>query len=335
MLQLDGVSKCYPGGIHAVRDLCLNVRDGEHVVLVGPSGCGKTTTLRLVAGLESPTGGRIDIDGRDATRWPPHRRDVALVFQDATLYPHLSIRDNLAFGLKLRGAPAAEIDRHVQKVAVDLGLTDLLGRAPGQLSGGQKRRVALGRTLVREPRFLLLDEPLSGLDPPARLELRAELARLRLRARMTILHATHEQEEGLSLGDRVAVLRDGVLQQIDTPLSLHDRPANLFVATFIGTPPMNLFHGMHEGRPCLTGVRPRDIRLASCDGSDVQATVESVQPLGHETHLQCRVEANPKPVLVVLTGPVQARSGERVGLRFGPGTRFLFDARTGLLIKRV
>jgi ABC-type sugar transport system ATPase subunit len=335
MLHLDRVSKCFPGGVQALRELSLDVRNGEHVVLVGPSGCGKTTTLRLVAGLESPTAGRIEIDGRDATRLPPHRRDVALVFQDATLYPHLSVRDNLAFGLRLRHAQPALIEKRVHWIASDLGLLDLLDRPPGQLSGGQKRRVALGRALVRGPRYLLLDEPLAGLDPPARQELRRELARLHAEGQTTILHVTHDQEEALGLGDRVGVLRDGGLQQIDTPMSLHDRPANVFVAMFIGSPPMNVFTWVHGGEPCFLGVRPRDIRIVAWEGSDVPAIVEIVQPLGHETHLQLRVATSSSPVIVGVTGPVEARRGDRVGLQFEPEKSWIFDAETRLAVKRV
>ena len=301
----------YPGGVQALRGLSLEVRAGEYLVLVGPSGCGKTTMLRLIAGLESPTAGRVLLDAQDATSWPPLRRDVALVFQDASLYPHLSVRENLAFGPRMQRLSRQAIRERVEQTATQLGLAELLARRPQELSGGQRRRVALGRALARRPRFLLLDEPLSGLDPPARLELRGELARLHRERPTTTVHVTHDQEEAMALGERVAVLHEGVLQQVDVPMSLYHRPANIFVAGFIGSPPMNFFPWTHEGKPCRVGVRPRDIRLGPVEGADAVAVVENVQALGHECHVVFRGGGT-----VVVAGTVTVQPGERVGLWF-------------------
>ncbi len=317
------MDKVYPGNIVAVRQLSLEVRAGEYLVLVGPSGCGKTTTLRLIAGLEEVTRGRVFLNEEDATLWPPHRREVAFVFQDGALYPHLSVKDNLAFALRLRRRPRAEIEERVRRTAERLGLTELLGRNPRELSGGQQRRVALGRALAREPRFLLLDEPLSGLDTPARLQLRAELARLHRERPTTTIHVTHDQEEALSLGERVAVLNEGSLQQIDTPLSLYCRPANVFVAGFIGSPPMNFLAWTHEGKPCRLGIRPRDIRMGGVEGADRVAVVESISTLGHESHVLLRTEDG--LLTVVVAGVPRVVAGDRVGLHFDPEAMHRFD----------
>ncbi len=321
-IRLDNVAKAYPGDIVAVRQLSLEVRAGEYLVLVGPSGCGKTTTLRLIAGLEEPTSGRVFLDEQDATIWPPHERDVALVAQDAALYPHLSVSENIAFGLKLRREPAARIAERVRQTAERLKLSDLLSRRPQELSGGERRRVALGRALAREPRFLLLDEPLSNLDTPVRLQMRAELARLHRERRTTTIHVTHDQEEALSLGERVAVLNEGRVQQIDTPRALYERPVNVFVAGFIGSPPMNFFSWTHKGKPCRLGVRPRDIRLGAVEGADMVAVIEAVAIIGHECHVQLRADSGIVNVVVKDAPAI----GERVGLQFDRGAMHLFDA---------
>jgi multiple sugar transport system ATP-binding protein len=296
---LEKVSKIYPGGVEALGDLSLCVADGELLVLMGPSGCGKTTTLRLIAGLESPTAGSIRIGGRSVEGDPPNRRDVAMVFQRPALYPHLSVRDNLLFGLAMRrpwGRPSCLPFRrgrqeglpHVERVARLLGLTDVLERRPTELSGGQQQRVALGRALVRQPAVFLLDEPLVSLDSALRLEMRRELHLLQRRLRATMIHVTHDQDEAMALGDRVAVLDRGRLQQVDRPAVLYQRPANCFVAGALGWPPINrmdgelvadggrlLFrHGSLAlivpaarrpdwqgliGRPLTLGVRPEDV----------------------------------------------------------------------------
>jgi multiple sugar transport system ATP-binding protein len=234
-----------PGGesIRALDNASLAVGDKELLVLVGPSGCGKTTTLRLVAGLEVPTSGSISIDGQVANNVPPKQREVAMVFQNPALYPHLSAYDNMAFGLRLRKCPPAEIERRVREAAQMLGLTDCLARLPMALSGGQRQRVAVGRALVRRPKVFLFDEPLSNLDAPMRQQMRAEIARLHARLEAAMIYVTHDQLEAMTLGDRVAVLKAGVIQQVAKPLELYRQPANLFVAGFIGSPPMNFLEG--------------------------------------------------------------------------------------------
>jgi multiple sugar transport system ATP-binding protein len=244
---IEHLSKTYGGpkseSIRAVDDLSLIVEDHESFVLVGPSGCGKTTTLRLIAGLEEASAGRIVFDGQEVTHCPPKERDVAMVFQQPALYPHLSVYENLAFGLRLRKCPGPETDRRVREAAEMLGLTGVLDRRPMALSGGQRQRVAVGRAMVRRPRIFLFDEPFSNLDPQTRARLRAELARLHNQLGSTAIYVTHDQAEALALGDRVAVMREGRIQQVDRPLELYSRPANLFVAGFIGSPPLNLFPG--------------------------------------------------------------------------------------------
>jgi multiple sugar transport system ATP-binding protein len=246
-LVLEHVSKVFPAprgaGIHALNDLSLEVRDGELLALVGPSGCGKTTTLRLIAGLDPVTAGRIHLDGRDVTLAPPQARNVGMVFQSGALYPHLTAADNLALGLRLRRVATDEISRRVREAARLLGLADLLARRPGELSGGERQRVALGRALVTQPQILLLDEPLAALDAPLRTQLRRDIARLHRERGGATIHVTHDQAEALALGDRVAILRAGELQQLATPAALFHEPANLFVAGFIGSPPMNLIPG--------------------------------------------------------------------------------------------
>jgi multiple sugar transport system ATP-binding protein len=312
--------------VRAVEGLTLHVEAGEYVVLVGPSGCGKTTTLRLVAGLESPAQGKVLIDGQDVTPAPPHERGVALVSQEASLFPHLSVCDNLAFGPRVQRWPARQIAEHVEKAARRLGLVELLGRMPEHLSGGERRRVALGGALVRRPRLLLLDEPLSGLDTPARLELRDELARLHRDDPRTTLHVTHDQEEAMTLGGRVAVMRAGRVVQVGPPRELYERPLDVFVAGFIGSPPMNFLRRPREGVECLLGVRPRDIQLSSEEGADLVARVEGVLSLGHETILELRDE---ETVRVVVRGDPGLRPGDRVGLRLPPEGCHWFEARTG------
>ena len=239
-IRLEHVWKTYDGGVDAVRDVSLEVADGEFVVLVGPSGCGKSTLLRMIAGLERVTGGTVHIGDRDVTSVLPPDRDIAMVFQNYALYPHMTVRRNLGFGLKQRGTDRAVIAERVGTIAQMLGLEELLERRPSQLSGGQRQRVAIGRALVRDPSAFLLDEPLSNLDAKLRTSMRSELARLHERLSVTTVYVTHDQIEAMTLGDRVVVLRDGVVQQVDTPQALYRTPANLFVAAFIGSPAMNL-----------------------------------------------------------------------------------------------
>src|SRR5918992_2486944 len=265
-VRLEKVWKRYPNGHVAARGVELAIADGEFMVLVGPSGCGKSTALRVIAGLETPSQGRVLIGDRDVTAVPPQERDVAMVFQSYALYPHMTVRDNLGFGLRMRGTTATRIAERVDVAARALGLGAVLDRKPGQLSGGQRQRVALGRAIVREPMVFLFDEPLSNLDAKLRLETRAELARLHRRLKATVVYVTHDQEEAMTLGSRVAVLREGILQQVAPPMALYRRPANQFVAGFVGSPEMNflpgdlLAHAAPRSRLVL-GVRPHDIGI--------------------------------------------------------------------------
>jgi multiple sugar transport system ATP-binding protein len=246
-VALEHLDKRFHNGRHAVRDLSLEVRDGEFIVIVGPSGCGKTTTLRLVAGLEEPTSGKVYIEGRLVNHVPPGKRDIAMVFQNQALYPHMSVAQNLAFGLRMRRAPREDIEKEVRAAAQILSLESLLARRPAELSGGERQRVALGRAIVREPKVFLFDEPLSNLDATLRVQMRAEIAQLHRRLEATIIYVTHDQVEAMTLGERIVLLDQGVIQQVDAPLDIYRKPANRFVASFIGSPPMNFFPGVVEG----------------------------------------------------------------------------------------
>ena len=314
-ISLEQVTKVYPGGVTAVDDVSLEVRDGEFMVLVGPSGCGKSTLLRMVAGLETVTRGRVAIGADDVTTLDPPDRDIAMVFQSYALYPHKTVRENLAFGLRRRKVPKPEIEERVDRMAAMLGLGELLARKPAALSGGQRQRVAMGRALVREPRAFLMDEPLSNLDAKLRTSMRGELARLHERLPTTTVYVTHDQVEAMTLGDRVAVLRDGVIQQCAVPQELFDRPANVFVGAFIGSPAMNLVQARVEGgevrfgstamplpgvqalagREVVLGLRPTSFGLAGpgCDPSwpTLTAEVDVVEELGSECNLLFSVDA--------------------------------------------
>jgi multiple sugar transport system ATP-binding protein len=242
-ITLKGIDKLYDNGFHAVHDLSLEVADGEFLVLVGPSGCGKSTALRMIAGLETITGGELRIGDKVVNDLEPKDRDIAMVFQSYALYPHLTVRDNIAFALKLRRVPKEQINEMVEEAARILELTDNLDRRPGQLSGGQRQRVAMGRAIVRKPQAFLMDEPLSNLDAKLRVQMRAEISKLQRTLNITTVYVTHDQIEAMTMGDRVAVLSKGLLQLVDTPQNLYDAPDNLFVAAFIGSPQMNLLHG--------------------------------------------------------------------------------------------
>jgi multiple sugar transport system ATP-binding protein len=308
---LDEVSKVYPGPVVAVEGLSLEVADGELLILVGPSGCGKSTALRMVAGLEKISAGTIRIGDRVVNDVPPKDRDVAMVFQSYALYPHMTVERNLAFGLRRRRAPRDEVVRRVGAIARMLGLEDLLGRRPGQLSGGQRQRVAMGRALVREPEVFLMDEPLSNLDAKLRVEMRAEVKRLQERVGVTTIYVTHDQVEAMTLGERIAVLSDGVLQQVGSPQDVYDSPANVFVAGFIGSPPMNLLRGRAAGGrvlagdlelgearvpdgDVLVGIRPEALRPVGEDhpGPGLEVRVDVVEPLGDEVLVHGSVEAS-------------------------------------------
>jgi multiple sugar transport system ATP-binding protein len=266
-IMLDHVTKVFAGGVVAVNDVSLEIGDGEFMVLVGPSGCGKSTLLRIVAGLEEVTDGEVVIGERVVTDEPPKRRDIAMVFQNYALYPHMTVAQNLGIGLKIQRRPKKEIADKVTEVAQVLGLDQLLDRKPAALSGGQRQRVAMGRAMVREPQAFLMDEPLSNLDAKLRVQMRGELARLRDRLHTTTIYVTHDQIEAMTLGDRVAVMRDGVVQQLDTPNALYQRPANLFVGAFIGSPSMNLVEARIEGREVCFA----DYRLPLSDRHDLRA----------------------------------------------------------------
>src|SRR6516164_7243996 len=262
---LEQVNKVYTNGFHAVRDLDLEVADGEFMVLVGPSGCGKTTALRMVAGLEGISSGTLRIGGQPVNNVSPKDRDIAMVFQNYALYPHLSVADNIAFSLKLKKLPKKAINAKVKETAEILGLSDWLDRKPGQLSGGQRQRVAMGRAIVREPAAFLMDEPLSNLDAKLRVQMRAEVLRIQRRLRVSTMYVTHDQVEAMTMGDRVAVMRSGVLQQVDHPQHLYDHPDNLFVAAFIGSPAMNLYEASMTEDAATVRIGSQEIPLpAAC-----------------------------------------------------------------------
>jgi ABC-type sugar transport system ATPase subunit len=327
-VRLSAVAKTYPNGYQAIRHLDLSIDDGEFLVLVGPSGCGKSTLLRLIAGLESPTSGRIFIGGKDVTQLSPQARDLAMVFQSYALYPHMSVRENLAYGLTVRQTPRTVIDRRVAEVASALELESLLDRRPAQLSGGQRQRVALGRAIARHPQAFLLDEPLSNLDPALRAQARAELRRLHHSLGVTIVHVTHDQEEAMTLGGRVAVMRDGIIEQVAPALDLYARPANTFVARFIGAPAMNLIPAMVVGIEAppdtVAGIRPQDVELGTT--GPLHGVVELVEPRGHDHVLHVRVVSH--PLLAVVAGRPPA-VGAAVRVAFSLDRLHLFDGRTG------
>ena len=359
-ITLDRVDKRYPNGYVAAKELTLSIEDGEFLVLVGPSGSGKSTVLRLIAGLEQPTGGRILIGGDDVTAKPPQERDIAMVFQGYALYPHMTVRQNLGFGLTIRKTPKATVADRVRTVAEALGLSGLLERRPAQLSGGQRQRVALGRAIVREPRAFLFDEPLSNLDAQLRVETRAELGRLHRRLGATMVYVTHDQVEAMTLGTRVAVLKDGVLQQIAPPMELYRRPANQFVAAFIGSPRMNLIPGRlttdggsprvsalgvdlpatnvdGTSRDVILGVRPHEVAIGNGGGTvdpgAVKGTVVLVEPLGSEQIVHLSVGQNQ---LVTAVAPSERRFAldEVTSVRITPSSMHLFDAASGMRLGR-
>ncbi len=327
-VELKGLGKRFPGGGAALRALSLQVADGELLSLVGPSGCGKSTTLNLVAGLEVPTEGEILIGGRAVQGLAPRERDVAMVFQSYALYPHLNVEGNLAFPLRMAGVPRAEREQRVREAAESLGLTPLLQRKIRELSGGQRQRVALGRALVRRPAVFLFDEPLSNLDANLRAQMRAELKLLHQRLRATFLYVTHDQVEAMTLSDRIALLKDGVLQQVGTPRELYDAPANTFVATFFGTPPMNLIPASAVGRSdaATVGVRPEDLELGLGDApaGALPAQVLWVESLGAEANVA--VELGGTRVIARAGRDVSAVAGAKAWLKADPSRWHRFDA---------
>jgi len=327
-IAAQAVERVYPGRHVGIARIDLEVSNGELLVLVGPSGCGKSTLLRLIAGLDSPTAGRILIDGVDVTAVPPQQRDLAMVFQSYALYPHMTVYDNLAYSLRVRRSDRATIEARVAAAADALELGSLLERRPAQLSGGQRQRVALGRALVREPKAFLLDEPLSNLDPSLRTQARAEILRLQRKLAATMIYVTHDQEEALTLGHRVAVMRDGRLEQLATAADLYDRPANTFVARFIGAPPMNLVPaaalGMAAPPDAIVGIRPHDAVL---DTQGVRATVDVIEPRGHDTVVHLRLDATGSPEFVITVRESAPAPGSTVNVRWKAERLHFFDAQ--------
>ncbi|MEX1828018.1 ABC transporter ATP-binding protein [Luteibacter sp. CQ10] len=355
-VRLDKVRKVYPNGHVALKEASFEIADGELLVLVGPSGCGKTTLLRMIAGLESITGGTMTIGDRVVNDVAPKDRDIAMVFQNYALYPHMTVRENLGFGLRLRGTAKDEVERRVADAAAMLGLEERLDHRPAALSGGQRQRVALGRAMVRDPAVFLLDEPLSNLDAKLRLSTRVEIARIHRRVGATMVYVTHDQIEAMTLGQRIVVLNGGEVQQLDTPMNLYRKPANLFVAGFLGSPAMNLFHGtlrredglrlaMKDGairlgtdapalaayldKPVVVGLRPEDL-LTVDDHAGIderlRAHVEVVEPVGNEIFLNMRHAGEE---LVARVPPQSAVTpGADVGLGFHAERLHFFDPET-------
>ncbi len=347
-IRIESVTKIYPNGVKAAEAVDLEIADGEFVVLVGPSGCGKSTLLRMIAGLEEVTDGAIWIDDVDVTDRPPQQRDIAMVFQDYALYPHMTVKENLAYGLKLKKMPKPEWTRRVHEVAKTLGLEDLLDRKPAKLSGGQRQRVAMGRAIVREPKAFLMDEPLSNLDAKLRVSMRAELAKLHERLGVTTVYVTHDQVEAMTLGQRVAILRNGMLQQVDRPQVLFRHPVNLFVAAFIGSPSMNLveahvernqvhFGGVSLALPddsplageslkTILGIRPTDFQHSEWAEAwlpRIRVRPDVVEDLGSESHLIFTVDA-PRVTADAVRAATEAAADE--GKLFADDQRAVFTA---------
>ncbi|MDH7485215.1 MAG: sn-glycerol-3-phosphate ABC transporter ATP-binding protein UgpC [Anaerolineae bacterium] len=359
----ENVTKRF-GEVVAVNNMNLEVQDKEFLVLVGPSGCGKTTALRLLAGLEEVTHGNIYIGDRLVNDIAPKDRDIAMVFQSYALYPHMSVYDNMAFGLKLRKTPKAEIDRRVKEAAEILGISQLLDRKPKQLSGGQRQRVAVGRAIVREPAVFLFDEPLSNLDAKLRVQTRAELAKLHLRLGTTFIYVTHDQVEAMTMATRIAVMRDGILQQLDTPQNLYDHPGNVFVAGFIGSPSMNFFDATlvesdgqlfvdggsfrlevpedkiapllpHKGKEVIFGIRPEDIHAKpfvppGIAKADMKADVDVTELMGNEIFVYC-LTGN-KSFIARVDPRLRARPGEQIELALNMANMHIFERDTELAI---
>ena len=361
-VTITGVEKWF-GSTHVIRGVDIAIADGEFCVLVGPSGCGKSTLLRMIAGLEEITKGEIAIGDRVVNDLPPKDRDIAMVFQNYALYPHMSVYDNMAFGLKMRKFPKAEIGKRVQDAAEILGIQDLLKRKPRQLSGGQRQRVAVGRAIVRHPQVFLFDEPLSNLDAKLRVQMRVELKRLHERLETTAIYVTHDQVEAMTLGSRVVVMKDGWVQQVGEPLEIYSKPANKFVAGFIGSPSMNfvsvtLTDGAgtlfaeasgikikvpqerastlmpYKGQTVTLGVRPEDLRVGtSTDSPDLsfEAVVEVVEPLGAEILLDTRAAG--QQIVARVEPTVKTKPHEKIRLAFIPDRVHFFDAKTEQVIK--
>ena len=349
-VSISGVHKWF-GQTHVIRGVDVAIADGEFCVLVGPSGCGKSTLLRMIAGLEEITEGEIAIGGRVVNRVPPKERDIAMVFQNYALYPHMTVRDNMSFALKLAKRSAADIKQRVDRAAGILGLSSYLDRFPRQLSGGQRQRVAMGRAIVRDPQVFLFDEPLSNLDAKLRVQMRTEIKELHQRLKTTSIYVTHDQIEAMTMADRIVVMRDGIVEQSGDPLSLYDAPVNTFVAGFIGSPAMNLVPGVarvngrapsvefeggvrlpmppgaraSDSQPVLFGMRPEHCAVASGDGLPAEVVV--VEPTGADTQLFCRF--NGQELSSLVRDRTDCRAGDRIGLVPDLARAHLFDVATG------
>lgn len=353
-VTFDKATRLYPGSTKpAVDSIDLEIADGEFLVLVGPSGCGKSTTLRMLAGLEEVNGGRIMIGDRDVTDMPPKDRDIAMVFQNYALYPHMTVAENMGFALKIAGVAKEERAKRVEEAAKLLDLEPYLGRKPKALSGGQRQRVAMGRAIVRQPQVFLMDEPLSNLDAKLRVQTRTQIASLQRRLGVTTVYVTHDQTEALTMGDRIAVLKDGILQQVGTPRDLYGNPANVFVAGFIGSPAMNLMElhstdqGVHFGEHLtpipreqlasakgglIVGVRPEDISVAETGGDGLPVMVDLVEELGADGYLYGHADVQGKRVDIVarVDGRTHASLGDTVYITPDPQHLHLFDKESGL-----
>ncbi|MDX3386647.1 sn-glycerol-3-phosphate ABC transporter ATP-binding protein UgpC [Streptomyces sp. V2] len=353
-VSFDKATRIYPGSEKpAVDGLDIHIEDGEFLVLVGPSGCGKSTSLRMLAGLEDVNGGAIRIGDRDVTHLPPKDRDIAMVFQNYALYPHMSVADNMGFALKIAGVPKAEIRAKVEEAAKILDLTEYLDRKPKALSGGQRQRVAMGRAIVREPQVFLMDEPLSNLDAKLRVSTRTQIASLQRRLGITTVYVTHDQVEAMTMGDRVAVLKDGLLQQVDTPRNMYDRPANLFVAGFIGSPAMNLVEvpiadgGVKFGNAVVpvqrdalsattdktvtVGVRPEHFEVATETDKGLVVTVNVVEELGADAYVYgtAKVGEESKDLVVRVSGRAVPEKGSTLSVVPRAGETHVFSTSTG------
>jgi sn-glycerol 3-phosphate transport system ATP-binding protein len=352
---LRNVKKTYPGGVDAIRGINFEVGDGQFCVLVGPSGCGKSTLLRMIAGLETITGGEIDIGGRIVNEIEPADRDIAMVFQNYALYPHMSVYNNMAYGLRNRGTPKAEIDKRVREAAQILEITPMLERKPRQLSGGQRQRVAMGRAIVRQPKVFLFDEPLSNLDAKLRVAMRVEIRKLQRRLKTTSIYVTHDQMEAMTLADILVVMNGGQVEQIGSPLDIYRKPATTFVASFIGAPPMNLMQVGANGLGsmlsalqirapdnAILGIRPEDFSLASlpaAEGLTIELTVDAIERVGAETYVYgTRMRENadtavsakpgelpPGEIIVRLPGEAAPAIGERLKVSAAQGKLHLFS----------
>ena len=364
-LSLKNVCKVYPNGFEAVKDFNLDIADKEFIIFVGPSGCGKSTTLRMIAGLEDISSGTLEIDGKVMNDVEPKDRDIAMVFQNYALYPHMTVYDNMAFGLKLRKVPKDEIDKKVRDAARILDLEKLLDRKPKALSGGQRQRVAMGRAIVRNPKVFLMDEPLSNLDAKLRVQMRTEIAKLHHRLGTTIIYVTHDQTEAMTLGTRIVVMKDGVVQQVDTPQNLYDKPCNLFVAGFMGSPQMNfldgvvsiqgeiayvkvadqqielppakskkLIEGKYDGKTVTIGIRPEDVDDSEMFVNVAKATFESTinvyELLGAEVFLYFDIAG--QPVTARVDARTTARPGDKVKVGFDVEKIHVFDKETEKVI---